>query len=323
MDSSIHLHFSSKINSLEFSEDDLGRYKIPLLSRQSLSRKGLGVAVVKLDKFIESFLISNYINNGRSDIQMSGNIEQSGTDLRNLRTQQISDYWDFCNIYDYLFSVWDVLMKFPDRDKSLNQNENFTSLMVSLGIQYFGYRIPTVGKGISETDRETENNFITFLLNFTYDFVSEKLPERDINQFQFNKLLLSLISMDVEISSNNPIDVKAYRITFDNFLSNLDQPNAQRNALSVLSGNFATNINIINSILSYIKEFIDSRYNFVHRNDGYSDEIFILLKRLFSQTKYNNLSSEQENYYVKPVVLCFHSILIAVKTTVQWTVILT
>ena len=53
-------------------------------------------------------------------------------------------------------------MKFPDRDKSLNQNENFTSLMVSLGIQYFGYRIPTVGKGISETDRETENNFITF-----------------------------------------------------------------------------------------------------------------------------------------------------------------
>ena len=84
MDSSIHLHFSSKINSLEFSEDDLGRYKIPLLSRQSLSRKGLGVAVVKLDKFIESFLISNYINNGRSDIQMSGNIEQSGTDLRNL-----------------------------------------------------------------------------------------------------------------------------------------------------------------------------------------------------------------------------------------------
>ena len=76
MDSSIHLHFSSKINSLEFSEDDLGRYKIPLLSRQSLSRKGLGVAVVKLDKFIESFLISNYINNGRSDIQMSGNIEQ-------------------------------------------------------------------------------------------------------------------------------------------------------------------------------------------------------------------------------------------------------
>ena len=94
--------------------------------------------------------------------------------------------------------------------------------------------------------------------------------------------------------ANNPIDVKAYRITFDNFLSNLDQPNAQRNALSVLSGNFATNINIINSILSYIKEFVDSRYNFVHRNDGYSDEIFILLKRLFSQTKYNNPSSEQE-----------------------------
>ena len=66
MDSSIHLHLSSKINNLEFSEDELGRYKIPLLGRQSPSRKGLGVAVVKLDKFIESFLISNGINNGRS-----------------------------------------------------------------------------------------------------------------------------------------------------------------------------------------------------------------------------------------------------------------
>jgi len=288
MNSNIHLHFSSKIHDLEYLKDDIGDFKIPLLGRHLIPRKGYGVAMVKLDKFIESFLISNYINCGRSGIQMSG--KELPTDLQSLRTQQIVEFWHF---YGSQFDVWKVLMQFPEKDTTLNKNEKFTSLVLSTGLKYFRYRIPSVGKN-TEPDRVTGNDFITFLVNFSHGFISDKLPERNINKLEFNKLLLSLLSMDVEVYSNNPIDVKEYRITIDNFLSNLDQPNPQLNVLGMLFENFATNINLINSILSYINEFINSRYNFVYHTNGFVDEIFILLKQIISQTRYKNPSDQQE-----------------------------
>jgi len=288
MNSNIHLHFSSKIHDLEYLKDDTGDFKVPLLGRHLIPRKGYGVAMVKLDKFIESFLISNYINCGRSGIQMSG--KEPPTDLQSLRTQQIRDYWHF---YGCQFDVWKVLMKFPEKDPTLKKNEKFTFLVLSTGLKYFRYRIPSVGN-YTEPGIETGNDFITFLVNFSHGFISDKLPERNINKFEFNKLLLSLLSMDVEVYSNIPIDVKEYRITIDNFLSNLDQPNPQLNVLGVLFENFAANINLINSILSYINEFINSKYNFVHRTHGFVDEIFMLLKRIISQTRYKKPSGQQE-----------------------------
>ena len=129
--------------------------------------------------------------------------------------------------------------------------------------------------------------------------------------------------MDAEVYSNNQIDVREYQTSIDNLLSNLHQPNVQLNVFDVLLENFSTNINLINSILLYINEFIKSRSNFVQRNDGYSDEIFILLKRIFSKSKHNNLPSEKGNLLRETVVLFSHSIFNLVSTTVLQMAILT
>ena len=118
-----------------------------------------------------------------------------------------------------------------------------------------------------------------------------------------------MISMDVEVYSNNSISWREYSDAIFNLLSNLGNPNVQRNVLSVLFENFASNINLINSFLLYVNAcFKERSENAYLRYNPVLDKIFSLLKRLFSRTKHNNPSSEQEKLLVNPVVLCLHFI---------------
>lgn len=280
-------HLSSKLNGLQWAEDDTGDVKFDLFRRHWVvfdKNNPIGTNSHRILDSILTEVLSSYYINGLN----AGKI--SGLDSEDMRRNQLEE---FKLNTEFNFNLWKVLETLLP-SSAMNSNVEFQDIIISLACSTPKFKIAHFSNQRSHSQVSlapvSYTDFEDYFILFSQVCVGLLGPyeSREGSTEDLNHLILSILYLNLLSEKGEKINLAKFDAVLLYFYKSIRWGGMEESRSSlwdVLLRQFKANQNLISSILSMIAKQVNSRYagkQFAIKN---SEEIFEILRDVYSEFK--------------------------------------